>query len=394
MVIAINYYYFQKQNIIKSHYILADIKLQDSKIKTPREIMSDKLMLYGANGYTARLIIKELIGAGIKPVLAGRNQVKISALADKHGFDHSVFALDDTDVIGENLADVTVLINAAGPYSQTAKPFIDSCLRSKTHYIDITGEIDVFVYAESKNRDAEEAGIILCPGTGFDVIPTDCLSYLLKEKLPDATELNICFFSENGRPSIGTAKTSIEGLANGGRIRSNGIIEHVPLAHAVKEIDYGQGPKMAMSIPWGDVATAYYSTGIPNITVYTPRKQKGIDKIKRQRKWLFIMKLGIVQNFIKNKLDKKIVNGGDSDEKRTQSKMWVWAEVKNDSGQLYSGKFQVANGYDVTGFGAMAIAKYLLEKELAGGYYTPSKLMGPDILDSLPGFSGIEYSNN
>ena len=356
--------------------------------------MSDKLMLYGANGYTARLIIKELIGAGIKPVLAGRNQVKISTLADKHGFDHSIFALDDPNVIGKNLTDVTVLINAAGPYSQTAKPFIDNCLKSKTHYIDITGEIDVFVYAESKNRDAEEAGIILCPGTGFDVIPTDCLSYLLKEKLPDAIELNICFFSENGRPSIGTAKTSIEGLANGGRIRSNGIIEHVPLAHAVKEIDYGQGPKMAMSIPWGDVATAYYSTGIPNITVYTPRTQKGIDKIKRQRKWLFIMKLGIVQNFIKNKLDKKIVNGGDSDEKRTQSKMWVWAEVKNDSGQLYSGKFQVANGYDVTGFGAMAIAKYLLEKELAGGYYTPSKLMGPDILDSLPGFSGIEYSNN
>ena len=90
--------------------------------------MSGKLMLYGANGYTARLIIKELIGAGIKPVLAGRNQVKISALADKHGFDHSVFALNDTDVISENLADVTVLINAAGPYSQTAKPFIDSCL--------------------------------------------------------------------------------------------------------------------------------------------------------------------------------------------------------------------------------------------------------------------------
>jgi len=356
--------------------------------------MSDKIMLYGANGYTARLIIKELIGAGIKPVLAGRNQVKISSLADKHGFEHSIFALDDKDVIGEILSDVTVLINAAGPYSQTAEPLIESCLSSKTHYIDITGEIDVFVYAESKNRDAEKAGVILCPGTGFDVIPTDCLSYLLKEKLPDATELNICFFSENGRPSIGTAKTSIEGLANGGKIRSNGIIEHVPLAHAVKEIDYGQGPKMAMSIPWGDVATAYYSTGIPNITVYTPRSQKGIDKIKRQRKWLFFMKLRIVQNFIKNKLDKKIVNGGDSDEKRAQSKMWVWAEVKNNSGQLYSGKFQVANGYDVTGFGAMAVAKYLLEKEIAGGYYTPSKLMGPNILDSLPGFSGIEYSNN
>ena len=104
--------------------------MDDTIIKPLREIMSDKLMLYGANGYTARLIIKELIGAGIKPVLAGRNQAKISALADKHGFDHSIFALDDPNVIGKNLADVTVLINAAGPYSQTAKPFIDNWLKS------------------------------------------------------------------------------------------------------------------------------------------------------------------------------------------------------------------------------------------------------------------------
>jgi short subunit dehydrogenase-like uncharacterized protein len=74
--------------------------------------------------------------------------------------------------------------------------------------------------------------------------------------------------------------------------------------------------------------------------------------------------------------------------------MWVWAEVKNDAGQICSGKFQVANGYDVTGFGAMAVAKTILEKDSTGGYYTPSKLMGPNILNSLPGFSGIEYSNN
>ena len=90
---------------------------------------------------------------------------------------------------------------------------------------------------------------------------------MLKDKLSDANELNICFFSENGRPSIGTAKTSIEGLSKGGRIRKDGKIEPVSLAHAVKEIDYGQGPKMAMSIPWGDVATAFFSTGIPKTSL-------------------------------------------------------------------------------------------------------------------------------
>ena len=356
--------------------------------------MSKKLMLYGANGYTSRLIINELIGQNIKPILAGRNKEKINSLADKHGFDSSIFSLDNPDNIDDNLKRIDVIINAAGPYSLTAKSLIDSCIRTKTHYIDITGEIDVFVYAESKNEEATDAGIIICPGVGFDVIPTDCISYMLKEKIPDANELNICFFSENGRPSIGTAKTSIEGLSNGGKIRKDGKIEQVPLAHSVKEIDYGQGPKMAMSIPWGDVATAYYSTGIPNIIVYTPRSESGINKIKKLRKWLFILKLKFVQNYIKNKMEKKIINGGDSDEQRAKSKMWVWAEVKNKKGKIESGYFQVANGYDVTGYGAMFFAKNIMENKFAGGYYTPSLLLGSDILESLPGFSGIKFSDS
>ena len=356
--------------------------------------MSKKLMLYGANGYTSRLIIKELVGQNIKPILAGRNQEKINNLADKHGFDSSIFSLDNTDNIDKNLRDIDVLINAAGPYSLTAKPLINACIRTKTNYIDITGEIDVFVYAQTKHADAKDAGIIICPGVGFDVIPTDCLSVILKDKLPDANELNICFFSENGRPSIGTAKTSIEGLSNGGRIRKDGKIEQVALAHAVKEIDYGQGPKMAMSIPWGDVATAYFSTGIPNIVVYIPRSQRGINKIKKQRKWLFILKLKLVQNYLKNKMDKKIINGGDTDEQHAKSKMWVWAEVKNNEGRSESGYFQVANGYDVTGYGAMFFAKAIMKNKFDGGYYTPSLLLGANIIESLPGFSGINFSNS
>ena len=355
--------------------------------------MSKKLMLYGANGYTSRLIIKELVGQNIKPILAGRSKEKIKNLAEKHGFDSSIFSLAKTKVIDEKLNNIDVLINAAGPYSLTAKPLIDSCIRTKTHYIDITGEIDVFVYAESKHKDAKDAGIIVCPGVGFDVIPTDCLSYLLKDKMPDANELNICFFSENGRPSIGTAKTSIEGLSNGGIIRKNGKIEQVPLALSVKEIDYGPGSRMAMSIPWGDVATAYYSTGIENIIVYTPRSEAGIKKIRIQRKWLFILKLKFVQNYLKNKMTKKIINGGDSDEQRAKSKMWVWAEVKNKDGKIESGHFQIANGYDVTGYGAMFFAKQLIENTFEGGYYTPSLLLGPNIVESLPGFSGIKFSN-
>ena len=353
-----------------------------------------KILIYGANGYTGKLIIKKAILQSLNIVISGRNKKEISKLADKNNLNYFTSTPKELQKNFQLLEKFDLLLNCAGPFSKTAKPIIKACLSSKTHYLDITGEIDIFRLGKSFDNKAKDSNIIICPGVGFDVIPTDCLAAALSKKLPDADELILGFESTAKKISPGTMATSIESLGYGGKIRKNGKITSVPLAYKTKKIDFGNGIKTMVTIPWGDVATAYYSTGIPNITVFTPRTQKGIDKIKRQRKWLFIMKLGIVQNFIKNKLDKKIVNGGDSDEKRAQSKMWVWAEVKNNSGQLYSGKFQVANGYDVTGFGAMAVAKYLLEKELAGGYYTPSKLMGPDILDSLPGFSGIEYSNN
>ena len=151
---------------------------------------------------------------------------------------------------------------------------------------------------------------------------------------------------------------------------------------------------MAMSIPWGDVATAFFSTGIPNIIVYIPRSLKGINKIKKQRKWLFILKFKFVQNYLKNKMKKKIINGADSDEQRAKSKMWVWAEVKNKEGKTESGYFQVGNGYDVTGYGAMLFAKNIMENTFTGGYYTPSLLLGPSIVEKLPGFSGIKFSNS
>ncbi len=145
-----------------------------------------------------------------------------------------------------------------------------ACIVAKTHYLDITGEIAVFESAHGLDAEAKTAGLILCPGVGFDVVPTDCVVLMLKRALPEATELALGFTMSGRNMSKGRAKTLVEGLGKSGRVRRGGLLVEFPVGRGMRRIDFGRGERLAMPIPWGDVSTAYYTTGIPNITVYTP----------------------------------------------------------------------------------------------------------------------------
>ncbi len=231
--------------------------------------MSTQWMIYGANGYTGELIAREAVRRGLAPTLAGRNQGKIDALAHELGLQARGFGLDDTKQASRQIEGHALVLNCAGPFSATAAPMMEACLKAGAHYLDITGEIAVFELAQSLDARAREAGIVICPGVGFDVIPTDCIAAMLKKQMPDATHLALGFDSRSGL-SPGTAKTSTEGVGEGSKVRRDGKIVSVPLAHRVRYIDFGNGEKMAMTIPWGDVSTAYHTTGIPNIEVFVP----------------------------------------------------------------------------------------------------------------------------
>lgn len=199
-------------------------------------------IIYGANGYTGELIAREAVRLGLKPTLAGRNKAKVEALAQELGLGYKAFGLDNVDAVSEQLQGFKLVMHCAGPFSATSKPMMEACIKAGAHYLDITGEISVFELAQSLNSQAEKADVVLCPGVGFDVIPTDCVAAALKEALPDATHLALGFDSKTGL-SPGTAKTSTEGMAEGGKIRKNGKITTVPLAHYVRTIDFGDGKK-------------------------------------------------------------------------------------------------------------------------------------------------------
>lgn len=338
-------------------------------------------MIYGAYGYTGELIAREAARRGYKPVLAGRRHDRVQTLARELGLEAVGFALDDVEQAARHLKGFALVLNCAGPFSATAEPMMKACLAARAHYLDITGEIAVFELAQSLDDKARSAGVVLCPGVGFDVIPTDCVAAALKAALPDATHLALGFDSRSGF-SPGTAKTSVEGLAQGGKVRRDGRIVTVPLAYRVRRIDFGDGEKDAMTIPWGDVSTAYHSTGIANIEVFIPGSPRMIANAKRAKYVQPLLSIKLVQKLIKARIEKTVK--GPDEKQRAQMPTFVWGEASNARGEKKTARIRTANGYSLTITGSLAVIEHLLTNQTIGGAYTPSKLVGVDLVTRLP----------
>jgi short subunit dehydrogenase-like uncharacterized protein len=338
-------------------------------------------MIYGANGYTGRLIAHEARARGLSPVLAGRS-AEVAALAGELGFAHRRFDLDAPDAVRAGLDDVGLVLHCAGPFSATSAPMLEGCIKAGTHYLDITGEIDVFAHCHAQDARARERGIVVLPGAGFDVVPTDCLAALLKRDLPAATHL-VLAFEAGGGPSPGTAKTSVEGLGKGGRARIDGEVRRVPLAWKTREFVRDGQPRLAMTIPWGDVYTAHVSTGIDNIEVYMAVPSATVARLRRLRLLGPLLDTGFIQNFLKRGVARSV--RGPSDEKRARTVTHVWGEVRAPDGKEARRHLVVPNGYTLTMTASLGIVEHLLRGSDAAGFRTPSQLMGAEYVLSLPG---------
>lgn len=343
---------------------------------------SKRWMIYGVTGYTGKLTVEEAVRRGHRPIVAGRNAEQVRKIAEKHGLEARAFDLADAAAVRQALSDVGLVLHCAGPFSATSKPMLDACLETKTHYLDITGEIDVFAACHARDAEARRAGIVVLPGSGFDVVPTDCVAAMLKRALPDATEL-VLAFEAGGGPSAGTAKSGIEGLGKGGRARRGGKMVPVPLAWKDRTFTRDGKARTAMTIPWGDVFTAHISTGIPDIEVYMAVPPASIGRVRRMRLFRPLLGLGPVQRFMKARVEAKVK--GPSIAKRTATDSYVWGEARNAAGREVKIDLITPNGYDLTVNASLGIAEYLLGRnDVPGGYYTPSLLLGADYVLTLP----------
>ncbi|MQA59952.1 MAG: NAD(P)H-binding protein [Actinophytocola sp.] len=341
-------------------------------------------MVYGASGHTGKLVAELAAARGERPVLAGRSSERIAPIAAELGLDIRAFGLDDPHEIRAALGGIGTVAHCAGPFSATSRPMVDACLATGTNYVDITGEIEVFEAIYARDAEAAAAGVVLLPGAGFDVVPTDCVAACLAERLPDATHLDLAF-AARVKLGPGTVKTMLEGAGQGGSARVDGKLRSVPLGHRRVTASFPSGRKTVTAIPWGDLSSAYRSTGIPNITTFTVVPAGSIVGVG-QRLVAPIFRVTAVQNAAKAVVDRVVKRGVEMAEAGSSQ---VWGEVRNAAGQRVSMTLTGPNGLPMTADGVVSAVRKLAEGGVKPGAHTPSTAFGARFATEL---AGVEIS--
>jgi short subunit dehydrogenase-like uncharacterized protein len=338
--------------------------------------MSDlsRCLVYGAYGYTGELIARLAASRGLRPILAGRSRERLERLAGELGLRSRVVGLDDAAALDAALADVDVVLHCAGPFSRTSRPMVDACLRTRRHYLDITGEVAVFEACAARDVEARAAGVMLMPGTGFDVVPSDCLALHLRERLPSATHLRLAFAGVGGGSSHGTATTVVEGLGQPNLVRRGGVLTPVRVGALSARVDFGRGPAPALGIPWGDVSTAWRSTGIPDIEVYMA--VPGAAVLGAQLSG-FLPTPEVVKRALQRRIDRG--PAGPSAAQRAKAFSVLVGEAR-DGVRSVSARLRTAEGYTLTADASLTIADRVLEGDLEAGYRTPAQKYGADFV--------------
>lgn len=345
--------------------------------------MSFRYLIYGANGYTGELISRLAAKRGHQPVLAGRDPVRIPELADELGFEHEVFKLETQPIVENRLEGYDLVLHCAGPFLHTYRTVSKACLAAGTHYLDITGEAAVFESLARADHAAEEAGILLMPGVGFDVVPTDCLALHLKERLPDAEEL-VLAIRALGHLSRGTSLTMVENIHRGGLIRKDGKLTAVPSAWKQRDIDFGRGPRPTVTMPWGDVSSAYYTTGIPSIEVYMSLPNSRQLGLKLSRYLAPLLGTRPIQAFMKGRIRNKVT--GPTEKQRAAGGSVIFGEVRATDGRVATARLETPEGYSLTALTALdAVERVLKQEEPPTGFKTPAAAFGSEFILGVEG---------
>jgi len=349
----------------------------------------DTFLIYGAYGYTGELIVEQAVKNGLHPLLAGRDEARLKILASKYRLDYRAFDLSDTAALESALQEVQAVLHCAGPFVHTFRPMVMACLRARKHYVDISGEIEEFEALAQLDNHAQQAGITLLPGAGFDVVPSDCLSVHLKQRLPSATHLRLYIRGVGAGVSRGKAKSAIENLHRQGRIRQNGKIVSVPAAWKVKPVDFGRGAVPTVTVGWGDVSTAYYSTGIPNIETYMAFPRRLVDFMYFSRLAGPLLYTRAAKSLLKWAID-TFLPPGPSESQRQRGLSILLGEVSNAEGRRAVTRLQTPEGYSLTAQTSLAIVQRILSGDFKPGFQTPGRLFGPDFILQ---FHGVERTD-
>ena len=344
---------------------------------------AETIIIYGSYGYTGRLIVQECRDKKLNVILSGRNAGALQRQSADTGYPFQVVTTDDVSALRNLLRQGLLVIHCAGPFQFTSKQMVEACIETGTHYTDITGEYQVFEMLATYDEQGKKAGITILPGTGFDVVSSDCLARHLKDNFPDAVNLELAFHMSKGGLSRGTSKTMIEGLGDGSMVREHGKLKSVPLGEKTMVVDFGAFTTPVLNIPWGDVATAWYSTGIPNIAVYIGADEKLIRRARLSRYFNWLLRRRWLKNYLLKKIDQK--PDGPRDEKRSAGRSYLWGRVTDAHGNSMVSTLETINGYSLTAKTSVLIASRILQEDFTTGFQTPAKAYGAALILEVDG---------
>ncbi len=345
--------------------------------------MTHTFLIYGSYGYTGDLIAREAVARGLRPILAGRDPQRLARQAAELGLQHVAFSLDDRATMDLALTQVKLVLHCAGPFSRTAQPMVDGCLRNGVHYLDITGEIAVFEALARRSAEAQAAGVMLLPGAGFDVVPSDCLAAHLKRRLPTADRLALAIRNLGGGVSRGTATTTVESIGRATWVRRDGRLVEVAPGSLTRAINYGRGMEASVAVGWGDVSTAFHSTGIPNVEVYFGFPRSVRWGLRSTRLLGPLLASPPAQRTLKAAIQRQ--PPGPTDEQRARGRALMWGEARDPAGLRRVSRMSTPEGYTLTVLSALAIVEKALAGQVKPGFQTPSLAYGPDLALELPG---------
>jgi short subunit dehydrogenase-like uncharacterized protein len=341
-----------------------------------------RFLLYGATGFSGRLAAQRARQRGLAPVLAGRDAARVGELANALRCESRAFALDQPAAVSAALADVAVVLNAAGPFTATAQPLVEGCLRTATHYLDLSGELPVLADTAQRDAEARASGIMLMPAVGFLVVPSDCLAAHVAHRLPGAQQLTIAV-SRTDAVSPGSLRTILAHWSDTVAVRRAGVLTRVPIGQLERRVDYGRGPSRSTAVSWGDLLTAHHTTGIPDIEVYLEVSPAERAMFRLSHRVGALLDALPVRQLLS--LPAGLLGDGPSDRQRAGAGRVIVAEARDGAGRRARARLRTPEAYGFTAVTALAIVERVLNGDLQPGFQTPGGRYGPDFVLTLDG---------
>lgn len=349
--------------------------------------MSDAILVYGATGYTAGLIIERMVGAGLRPILSARNPQTLRDVAQRRGLAHRLVSLDDRESLREALTGIDVMLNLAGPFVATAGLAAQTCIDAGVHYLDVAGEVDAFQELTALHEPARQAGVMLMPGIGFDVVPSDCLCAHVASRLGAVRTIRVAI-SGLELASPGSLRTLVNELGRQTRVVREGVLREVEPGSLGRPFDFGAGARHALGVSWGDLVTAPITTGAGHVETYfeqTPAVA-AVLQASRQLSWMY--RLPWVRDTL-GRLAPRMSNGPTA-EQRASRRAAIVVEAEDETGRRAVSRLVTPEAYSLTADTSNNITSRVLAGDYEPGFQTPGRLFGPDFILRFAGVTRVD----